>query len=772
MKKIWLVVCLSALVVYAQNIIGTVKDAATGAPLPGILVCNELESVRTDADGKYTLPRHNKTRFVSVVIPSDRRAPVRWHRLTDAETYDFVLEARTPSKHFRFMHLADTETGSDEQILKDIIQYAKAENMAFILHTGDICRAKGLPFHAKNLNETTAGRPVYYTVGNHDLTGEDGHGESQFEELFGPTRYAFEEGGCIFVMTPMIRGDHKPSYSEADIALFVHNLLALVPKEQPLYLANHYRNVLSPDNKGVWGPETPTPTNLNQWNFKAFIYGHTHKNHAEKYGKGMLYNTAMSRGGGLNENPASFRVIEVDENGACTSQTRPLHLDKNLAVAVSPKANADGKYTIAAFVGHSLMDIHSVATTLPDGTKLPLTQSSQLMWTGSCATLPNGDVTVTATLTDGSTFSGKGGSSISGAQELGFELERVAFVPGLVMLGAPAVAGDLAFFGIGGSASGFEGGAAALDLATGKLRWFEYIHSGVRNSPVYADGKLIVCDANNIIHAFDPATGKTLWLNKPDTDTIEGNGYSAPLVVDGIIYAGTADRLRAVTLADGKTLWTNTAPGRAGIIDQPILHNGRLIYTAEWDVPRALDAKTGALLWKFEPPPKTKPWMPTLAPLDNERIVMLGGQYSAIIESATGKDLVHNPSLRAHTTAKPVLFQGNLYKGTPTLGLLVLDPETLKIKYKLSMGASILRTVQYNSSSSDMVDATPIIHGEYLYVAHAGGRLYRVKPGADKASTELKYLDVHSPLHASPVIQDGRLILTDYAGRVFIFRFL
>ncbi|MBR0459228.1 MAG: PQQ-binding-like beta-propeller repeat protein [Victivallales bacterium] len=770
MKKIWLLSFLWVLAsLQAQVITGTVKDLEKGYPLEGVLVSNEREVVRTDVDGKFTLPRNEKSRFVFVVPPSDRDEPGRWQRLTEATEYHFALKAKEPAKGFTFIHIADTETASDQETLQQIMDSAASEQAAFILHTGDICREKGLPFHAEHLNYKTAKRPVYYCVGNHDLTGEHGHGESQFEELFGPTRYAFEEGGCLFIITPMLRGDHRPSYTEEDVVLFVKNLLALVDKNQPVYLANHYSAIIHP--RGILGTHTQIPVDLNQWNFKAFIYGHTHHNHAVKCGKGMLFNTVMSRGGGIGENAAAYRFFAVKPDGDFTTEIRPLHLQKLSSVHVSPAPDADGKYTIAAFVGNTV-DAPKQVVAQVNGERLPLTQASQLLWTGSSTVQPKGEVAIQV-FSNGISFSGKGSAEVTGAKDLGLTLERVAYVPGIVMYGTPAVAGNLAFFGISGDATGEEGGVAALELDTGKLRWFRHLPSGLRGAPVFAEGKVIACNANSVIYALDPDTGKSLWTNLLEIETIGGSYFSTPLVADGVIYAGACNVLRAVSLADGKTLWTNTAPGRNTALDQPILHQGRLIYTAEWDTPRALDSKTGKLLWTVQPPPpKVKPWLPTLAPLDEKRILMLGGQYSAVLDAETGQELASNRKMRVHTLSKPVLFEGMLFKGSVNRGLLVLDPETLKEKFALPLGSSILRTVQYNSNSTDLVEATPVIHDGYLYVAHSGGRLYRIKPAATKAATELKYLELNSPLMAAPVIQDGRLIQTDYSGRVFIFRFL
>ena len=60
------------------------------------------------------------------------------------------------------------------------------------------------------------GIPVYYCLGNHDLLKGE-YGEKMFEDLFGPVYYSFESGNIHFVVTPMLRGDHKPGFTKEDV---------------------------------------------------------------------------------------------------------------------------------------------------------------------------------------------------------------------------------------------------------------------------------------------------------------------------------------------------------------------------------------------------------------------------------------------------------------------------------------------------------------------------------------------------------------------------
>jgi hypothetical protein len=64
-------------------------------------------------------------------------------------------------------------------------------------------------------------------------------GETHFESMFGPCWRSFEAGGIHFVVTPMPRGDFKPSYTMDEVADWVRNDLAMVPKGMPVVFFNH-----------------------------------------------------------------------------------------------------------------------------------------------------------------------------------------------------------------------------------------------------------------------------------------------------------------------------------------------------------------------------------------------------------------------------------------------------------------------------------------------------------------------------------------------------
>jgi outer membrane protein assembly factor BamB len=191
---------------------------------------------------------------------------------------------------------------------------------------------------------------------------------------------------------------------------------------------------------------------------------------------------------------------------------------------------------------------------------------------------------------------------------------------------------------------------AALDAATGETLWTfpEDTQNDPRGifqaTPVVGEGYVIAASqvpprgflsqAQNVIWAFDPATGADLWSFRgaagPYVESgavggglfIIGNndGYvyalnvesgeltwkfktghrvwATPLIVADTVYIGSMDRnLYALNLADGEMRWKFHTPG--AFASAPALHGDTLFIGAFDDRLYAVDANTGSERWHF-----------------------------------------------------------------------------------------------------------------------------------------------------------------------------
>lgn len=83
--------------------------------MPGVMVSDGLNVVKTAKDGTFSLPGHAKERFVFITTPSGYKTDNAYYRRisTGTATYDFGL---TPLKgtiasdgSHKFIHISDTE---------------------------------------------------------------------------------------------------------------------------------------------------------------------------------------------------------------------------------------------------------------------------------------------------------------------------------------------------------------------------------------------------------------------------------------------------------------------------------------------------------------------------------------------------------------------------------------------------------------------------------------------------------------------------------------
>jgi outer membrane protein assembly factor BamB len=162
-----------------------------------------------------------------------------------------------------------------------------------------------------------------------------------------------------------------------------------------------------------------------------------------------------------------------------------------------------------------------------------------------------------------------------------------------------------------------------------------------------------------IVAAFDAASGKTLWEFKypaPTTqiDFTEGLGpHSTPAIAgDGIFAASSRSELFALDKATGKRIWSHdfVAEYRApltgrGYSGSPIIYGNSVITTMggpDQGV-SAFDQQTGKLLWKsgyFVWAPAS----PILADVDGQmQLIVFAGDVVAGMDPSNGKQLWSHP---------------------------------------------------------------------------------------------------------------------------------
>jgi alcohol dehydrogenase (cytochrome c) len=127
-------------------------------------------------------------------------------------------------------------------------------------------------------------------------------------------------------------------------------------------------------------------------------------------------------------------------------------------------------------------------------------------------------------------------------------------------------------------------------------------------NPVVVHGVVYIQDLECNVYALSLSTGKLLWKYAVDRPEESGPGPNGVAVSATTVYGLTPTSAFALNAATGKRIWINTklltkGEGTFGI--QPEVASGRVYLASQYGsgpgggVLIGLDAKTGALLWKF-----------------------------------------------------------------------------------------------------------------------------------------------------------------------------
>lgn len=782
-------------------------------PLKGVSVSDGLNVVQTSGDGTFTLAGHDKERFVFITTPSGYRTDNKHYRRIEGKNgeYQFGLQSYNGGRiakggNHKFVHIADTEifnTENHEDWVNDVRDYVKNEKAAFIIHTGDICYENGLKSHINLMNTANMDCPMFYCIGNHDLV-KGKYGEELFESIYGPVFYSFEVGNVHYIVTPMLGGDHAPSYKMADVYRWMKNDLAFVPKEKAVMVFNH--DLLTYDDRFIYGKNEKEPINLNEHNLKAWIYGHWHINYMKKQGDVYSISTATLDKGGIDHSTSAFRVLHVDGKGDFTSELRYTYIDKHIRIA----SLADGQMPVlqsgilplSVNVYSSVSPVKEVTYTCSVNNKpivkgKKLRQQTDWNWYAGIPRLSakQGDVVTVhavAKFGNGETaqaetsftyqpgkqavvrFDGDWDNLLGNPQHTG-TVQTVLTTPltlawtknvgaNLYMTSPLIYKGNVYVASIDEDLQG-KGALFALNGQTGDILWRYPVRNSIKNTIAIDGGKVYAQDAEGYLYAVDAATGKLVWEKK-----LNVNGLPAlieGLVADnGIVYAGTGKGLCASNGATGETLWTNTGWGQGeGTTSTNSLNRNILVSGVQWSALYANDATTGKLLWKAA---KDGLRNRGASPAFHGDLLYLISDASVFILNATdGKIIVRKPMpFSVDVTSTPLLTDKEIIFGSARNGLVALDRETLEPKWNFKTEDALVYTSPYSRKASSTIETSPILAGNTVFVGASDGRIYGIDKETGKASWQYA---TGAPVFGSVAASGNALVTTDFAGNVYVF---
>ncbi len=339
-----------------------------------------------------------------------------------------------------------------------------------------------------------------------------------------------------------------------------------------------------------------------------------------------------------------------------------------------------------------------------------------------------------------------------------------SFASGAGSRSTPSVTKDMVLFG---NEAGYLN---AVDRNDGTSRWRFPTTKEVVGSPS-VDGKNVYFGSTNYsFYALELASGRSAW-EFPTHDRIKGS----PALADGVVYFGSYDgHLYAVGADDHQLVWqypkleepapsaaagAKAAPAPApdpGTVPKAFsyarpLVAGGAVYAGNLDgYLYALDAKTGALRWRF----KTQDGI-TSSPLIDNGVLFFGSNDRRVyaITGLSGSEPTVKWSFTTgdQVNAAPLLEAGVLYIGSTDKSFYALDAGTGKelwsVKaegplygraaiYKnlvfIGAGPGDGRLYAYDTQSHQLIwkyetntkiQADPVIDGDHLFVVTGDGQL-------------------------------------------------
>lgn len=305
--------------------------------LPGVLVTNGEDIVRTDTRGVYRLPlRDPSDSIVSVVDPSGYASPrdglgiPRFYHIIKPEgspdgqfiykgveptgepdgQIDFPLVRNSAGDSFDIVLVGDPQPYNPGEVslyARDVVAELRDVEADFAFALGDLVGDDLDLYPIYNEANSLSGHVWRNVHGNHDvnfMSPTDRHSDETFEATFGPADYAFYRGDALFIVLDNVlwqgfdgyrsdgdpkRGNYIGDISERQIR-FVRNLLDNTADDTLVVIAVHIPFMGDGPRENTRGFEKLLGAMSTHPNTLS-VSGHTHKQRHEYFGPEEGYTT-------------------------------------------------------------------------------------------------------------------------------------------------------------------------------------------------------------------------------------------------------------------------------------------------------------------------------------------------------------------------------------------------------------------------------------------------------------------------------------------------
>jgi outer membrane protein assembly factor BamB len=234
----------------------------------------------------------------------------------------------------------------------------------------------------------------------------------------------------------------------------------------------------------------------------------------------------------------------------------------------------------------------------------------------------------------------------------------------------PAIFGDSVYIAAGT-------GIYALSASSGRVLWRTRLTTspdGVVEGPVAVSGYgefVVAAGADGHVYALDAKTGKVQW------NVVAGAGidHGGPAIYSGIVYVpegrsaseGGGFDICALQVSDGRLLWRGYAGDDVHVT--PAAGQGMVFIGSIDEGVRALNSKTGALLWSAEYIGEV--WG---APMLANGVVYVGTDQQLVAYNAVTGALLYqsDTTTTLASWASPAVVNGRVYMGSGDNRVMVL----------------------------------------------------------------------------------------------------
>jgi uncharacterized protein (TIGR03382 family) len=744
----------------------------------------------TDANGQFDLDVADGAKgIVWVRVPDGFTPGPVWARWDGTADVDLALR-RLPapaSGPLTFVVASDTHLPITEEYITTADLAAAVANAtasdpapAFFTVLGDI--TQGSRDAELEMVKTALGGitvPWIPVPGNHDWY--DG-GAAWFAH-FGPDNYSFDLGDTHFVVWNM-------AMSEADIRTYLGTELVRVPHTMTVVALTH-----APPSPGVVDA-------LRELGVDYVLTGHAHSNRVVDHDGVIELNTEPMLMGGLDFTPAGYRVVTIDR-GRLTSQHRTT-VEEPFMAMVSPARGQCTPARGAMLVVAAEFDASTtnVVARVDCATPITLRPAGGWNWRVELPPLAKGvhTIAIDAVAQSGARAmlnttievcdpgapppAGPDWEQVGGnAMHTGASPDEIApplatrwvtSVGGHVVTAAPAIANGMVYVAISDLGDGTTGGAAALDLATGALRWRVATAVGVRGGLAVVGDTVVVTQIDGVTLGLDAATGTERWRYELSIGLASEAGalFSPPTVDQGEVIVGHQRALAVLDGTSGAARWTaDPVPqGRDSQSAAAIAIADNIVagtFNRAFGGLIVWDRTTGARQWNVQ----------NADTIGINASPVIAGDTIVVVNAAdkvTAFDFTGQVRWRADLDASGFEW-GNATIGTPAYAngvlvvptlyrdLVALDATTGVELWRHAGTPSPLRTTHYRGPREPGFAASPVITGDVVWAVDTAGELTALEL---RSGMQLWRTRLGVPVLAGLAASGEWLIAASYDGTV------